>query len=261
MDEFLAIATSLPTAVYSVLVLISLGYWMVGLLGLAGDHGEGDGDVGDLGHGDADLDLDVGGGHGDADLDLDLDADADVGGHGHGHGHADAGHGDAGALEAVMGVLSFLRLRNAPLSITFSVLFLAAWAFTFLGVQYVLPHIPGPGWLGGTLLGLGALIPAIPTASLTTKPLAPLFKQHFAPGKHHLVGRVGVVRIGGRKGRSAQIRLKDPKSGEQGLLIRVAVDEDLKSGDEVLVVDYDDDRSAYVAEPMEKVLPSEKSEP
>jgi hypothetical protein len=256
LDEFLAITTSLPTAVYSVLVLISLGYWMVGMLGLAGDHGDGDADVGDFGHGDADVDLDVG----DADVDLDVgdaDVDLDVGG----HGHAAAGHGhEAGALDAVMGVMSFLRLRNAPLSITFSVLFLAAWACCFLGAQYVLPHIPGPGWLAGTLLGLGALLPAIPIASVVTKPLAPLFKQDFAPGKHHLVGRVGVVRIGGDKGKSAQIRLKDPRSGEKGLLIRVALEEDIASGDEVLLVDYDDDRHAYVAEPMEKVLPTKGTE-
>ncbi len=254
LEEFLAIATSFPTVVYTVLVLVSLGYWMISLVGLAGDHGDSDADLGDAGDdfghvdsADAHVDHADAGDVGDGDADVDVDAS-------HGHAHGDTSSG--GALDAVLSVLGFLRLRNAPLSITFSVLFLFSWLFTYFGARYAMPLIPGPGALGGSLVSLAALIASVPITSTLTKPLGALFKQDFAPGKRHLVGRVGVVRIGAQKGKSAQIRLKEPAKGEQGLLIRVAVEEDLESGDEVLLVDYDDDKKAYVAEPMEKVLPS-----
>jgi len=52
--------------------------------------------------------------------------------------------------------------------------------------------------------------------------------------------------------------LKDPAEGEKGLLIRVATDDKIHSGDEVLIVDYDEDKKAYLAEPMEAILPSKK---
>lgn len=154
-----------------------------------------------------------------------------------------------------MSALGALRLRHAPLSITFSVLFLFAWMLTFFGARYAVPLIPGPDALGGALVALGALIASVPITSLLTKPLGPFFKQNFAPNRHHLVGRVGVVRIAGGKDGSAQIRLKDPSKGEKGLLIRVATEENLKSGDEVLLVEYDDEKKAYLAEPMASVLP------
>ena len=264
LEEFLAIATSFPTSVYTVLVLISLVYWMVSVVGLAGDHGDGDADVGDAGDadfgdaGDADFgdagDADVGD-MGESDLG---DAGAHSAGHAHGHGSHGADAHDGGALDAVMGLLTILRLRNAPLSITLSVLFLSAWVITYFGTLFGLPLVGGVNWLTGSALGALALLPAIPLTSLITMPLGPLFKQQYAPGRRHLVGRVGVVRIAGGKDGSAQIRLKDPAEGEKGLLIRVATDDDIHSGDEVLIVDYDEEKKAYLAEPMESVLPSKK---
>ena len=93
MEEFLALTLSLPTAVYTVLVLASLMYWMVSFVGLVGlDSGDGHADVGDA---------DVG--------------DVDAAGHGHAHGSADSA---GGVLDAISGLLSVLRLRHAPLSVT-----------------------------------------------------------------------------------------------------------------------------------------------
>jgi len=220
LEEFLAIATSFPTSVYTVLVLISLVYWMVSVVGLAGDHGDGDADLGDAGDadfgdaGDADFgdagDADFGDA-GDADVGDVGDSDlGDVGAHGHGHGSHGADAHDGGALDGVMGLLTLLRLRNAPLSITLSVLFLSAWVITYFGTLFGLPLVGGVNWLTGSVLGALALVPAIPLTSLMTMPLGPLFKQQYAPGRRHLVGRVGVVRIAGGKNGSAQIRLKEP---------------------------------------------------
>ena len=269
MDEFLAIALSYPTVVYSVLVVASVMYWLATFVGLADlDSSHGDADAGhlDAGHGDADL------GHADlghADL-----GHADLGDFGEADGDAGSRHLDAaaressaeqddaskpsaqrgGVLDAVIGILAFLRLRNAPLSITLSVVFLTAWILTFFGVLFGLPLLGGSS-LFGALIALASLVVAIPVASLATKPLAGLFRQDFAPGAHHLVGRVGVVRIGAAGSKTAQVRLKDATSGERGLLLRVATDEALTAGDEVLLVDFDEEEKAYVAEPMKSVLP------
>lgn len=255
MDEFLAIALSYPTVVYTVLLAVSVIYWMVGLLGFGLDSADGHVD----GHIDGDMDFDAGevGGHGHAHGDITPEGHLDVEAEASSESDADArsrGSRPTGVLAAVFGILGFLRLRNAPLSITLSLLFLTAWAGTFFGVHYLLPAIGGSA-LVSTLIAAAAMGVAIPVTSLVTRPLKGVFEQRFAPGARHLVGRVGVVRIGSTSGGRVQVRLKDAAAGEKGLLLRVAVDDALEPGDEVLLVDFDDEAKSYVAEPMKAVLP------
>lgn len=258
MEEFLAITLSYPTVVYAVLLAASVIYWLVGLLGFGLDSADGHVD-----------------GHIDGDLDLDLDGDV---GHAHVHGditpegqidaEADAGDSDApdskagqktGVLDAAFGILTFLRLRNAPLSITLSLLFLTAWLATFFGVLYLSPLF-GSSALIGTLIAAAAMVVAIPVTSIATRPLKGVFTQRFAPNARHLVGRVAVVRIGSTSSGRVQVRLKDAEAGEKGLLLRVAVDDALEPGDEVLLVDFDDKVKSYVAEPMTAVIPESRHE-
>ena len=258
MDEFLAISFSYPTVVYTVLLTVSVIYWLIGLLGFGLDSADGHVD----GHIDGDLDFDPGevGGHGHVHGDVTpeghLDVEADAGDAGDSD-RADKVTSKTGALGAVFGLLAFLRLRNAPLSITLSLLFLTAWLATFFGVLYLMPTLGGSALIG-TLIAAGAMVLAVPVTSIATRPLRGVFTQRFAPGARRLVGRVAVVRVGTTSSGRVQVRLKDAEPGEKGLLLRVAVDEELEPGDEVLLVDFDRDEKAYVAEPMKSVIPESR---
>ncbi|MEZ4252515.1 MAG: hypothetical protein R3B99_30260, partial [Polyangiales bacterium] len=129
MDEFLAIATSFPTAVYAALLLMSMLYWLIGMIGLV------DGDAG----------LDGAGAKIDGAADGALEAaSAKIDGAADGaleaasakiDGAAEAVEGAGGVLASIASILGLLRLRNAPLTITLTALWLFAFAASFLGAR------------------------------------------------------------------------------------------------------------------------------
>jgi hypothetical protein len=97
MEDFLATVLSFPTVVYTTGLGLVLVYWLTVILGA--------------------LDVDIFGVDGDLDLDVDV---------------AD---GNAEGLSGLTSILTVLRLRHAPLTVTFSVVTLAAWLFSYVGAR------------------------------------------------------------------------------------------------------------------------------
>ncbi|MBX3251182.1 MAG: hypothetical protein KF901_28655 [Myxococcales bacterium] len=233
MEELLAIAFAFPTVVYTALVLVSLVYWLVGIVGLV------DMDLG------ADGAVEAAAGKVDGALDA---AEVD--------GAVDASEATDGIFSSLHSLLSALRLRHAPLTITASVLFLFAWVFSYLGARYLAPVVPGPELVGQLAVFLGALVPAVPLTSLLTRPLGPLFQRNPGRGKRDLLGHTGRVRISAAVGERAQIRVR---IGGDDLLLRARADAELPTGAEVLLVDYDEANDTFIAEPMSAVMNDESS--
>lgn len=252
MDEFLAIAFSFPTAVYTVLALASMFFWLIGMIGLVdGDLGlDGAAEAANI-DGAADGALEAAGAKLDGATEAvsaKLDGAAEAAG-----AKVD---GASGALSAVASILNALRLRNAPLTITLTVLWLFAWAASFLGTRYVAPMLPG---IAGELLVLfGALVPAIPLTSIATRPLAGLFAKNPGRSKRDLLGQTARVRIAADVGERAQVRVR---IGGDDLLLRVRADSALPKDTEVLLVDYDAKTDTFVAESMSEVLDAGSSDP
>lgn len=246
MDEFLSIAFAFPTLAYTVLVVASMIYWVVGMIGLV----------------DADLGLDgAAGAEVDGAVDGAMEAaggkiDAVV------EGAAEAAEGvdgDAGGfLGSLVSLLSALRLRNAPLTITASVLSLCAWVFAYLGTRHVAPLLPGPALVGQLVVLFGALVPAVPLTSLLTKPLAGVFAKNEGRGKRALLGHTAKVRIAADVGERAQVRVR---IGGDDLLLRVRAETALPKDADVLLVDYDAKSDTFVVEPMSEVLDAGRSDP
>jgi len=116
MQEFLDTAFSLPTVLFTGTLGVVLLYWVTVMVGAL------------------DLDvLDPGGAADGVDGAMELDADVDL--------DAD------GAVGGLAGVLTALRLRHAPVTVTFSVLTLLGWLGSFFGSRYLAPLIPGGAWL------------------------------------------------------------------------------------------------------------------
>jgi hypothetical protein len=254
MDEFLAASLSFPTVVFTVLLLISLVYWLLVIIGALGldmldaDHGGDAGHVdlhhGDVGHGDV--------GHGDV-------GHADAHAHADAHGHADAdghAHGHNGeGLGALPTLLWVLKLNAVPMTIVLSLVFFWSWLACHLGTHFVIGY--GAHW-GIELAWLtGAVVLALPLTSLSVRPIAPLFRSRPAARKAALVGQIVMVDTSRVDGRFGNARAED---GGAGLIVEIRCEaaNSLTRGDRALVVSYDDARDVYEVTPIDDIIPSDK---
>ncbi len=231
MNEFLNTALSLPTLAFTVMLGITLLYWlsvMVGMLDLEvfDPGGALDGVDGTLDGIDG-----VGGG---ADAELDVDGDGGAGG------------GLAGALHA-------LRLRYAPLTVIFSFIALFGWTTSFFGARYLYPLLPLGGLLSGVIVALAALLVAWPLTALVTRPLAPLFKTEPALANRDLIGSVVTVKTGRVDKGFGQATLQNGQ-GELLLKVRCDAEFELTRGDHALIVAWDEASKAFDLEPMDALM-------
>jgi hypothetical protein len=220
MEDFLATVLSFPTVVYTTGLGVVLVYWLTVILGA--------------------LDVDVFGVDGDLDMDVDIDvADAD---------------GGADGVSGLAAILTALRLRHAPLTVSVSVLTLAAWLFSYVGTRVLVPLLPLPSSVSAALVGLAALGLALPVTSLVTRPLGPLFVLHQGKNKQSFVGGMCTVRTGRVDGKEGQALIED---GGAGLLVRVRCDDPLAlaRGDQAIITAYDADEDVYDVEPLRALLP------
>lgn len=267
MAHLLGIALSFPVVVYTVLLGVSLVYWIFVVVGAA--------HVNLLGDGAADgaldgLDGGVDGGLGaDGGLDGGVDGALDGAAKGALEGAAkaaldgvkagafDADGGGDGHDGAFTGMLASLRLRSAPATVVLSVLVLFSWLFTVFGVQIMRAE---GGLFHGALASLAdvALLLLAPIASLVPtsfaiRPLARVFAPPKAAANRDLVGKLCTIRTGTVTDRFGEALLDD---GGAGIVVRVRVDGEstLKRGDQAVIVGYDPDRQEFTVAPMDGLL-------
>src|SRR5689334_1197207 len=191
MGHFLALALAFPTVVYTVMLGVSLVYWVFVMVGAA--------HVNLLGEGAADA-------AGDAAADAALDGVAKgalegatkgmlEGAADHLEGSADGEIGDA-SDGGPGGVLAALKLRSAPATVVLSTIILFAWIFCMLGMELT----AGVGGITGTVIHLSLLllapIAALLPASVCVRPLAKVFTPPNATKNENLVGQVCRIRTG-----------------------------------------------------------------
>ncbi|MCA9537452.1 MAG: DUF1449 family protein [Myxococcales bacterium] len=266
MTEFLHAVLAFPTVIYTVLLVVTLVYWLFVVIGAldvdaldVGDAADGladgaaDGLADGLADGAADGLADGAAealGHGAADAIGDGAAEAL--GHGadgvaEGAGHA-AGEASHGAASGIAGLLSALRLRSAPLTVVISLIILIAWSLSMLGMNN-LSHLLPYGVLAA-LVGVGAFVVAVPITSLLVRPLGKVFISHTARSRADAVGHTCVVTTGRVDQRFGQA---DCKIGGDFLRIEVRCDpaRGLRRGQEALIIEYDREREAYLVEPLD----------
>lgn len=258
--NFLAVALSFPSVVYTVLLGIALVYWVFVMVGAAHLDALGDGAADGAADAAADGAADAMGGHLDAGhVDAGHLDGADGGGDGlDGADGADAGHAHTGALA---GMMASLKLRSAPATVVLSMIVLYSWLFSIFGMQATAAWIP-QGMVGLARFAVFFLAPllALPFTSISIRPLAPIFAPPHAAKHEQLVGKVCTVRTGTVTDRFGEALLED---GGAGLVVRVRVDtgETLKRGDQVVIVGYDDERQEFRVAPMDNLLDDERDEP
>lgn len=242
-------AAAFPTVILTILLGIVLVYWLFVILGtLDLDLFSGDADIGG-GHGGHDF----GGGHDIGGHDI---GGHDIGGH-HGGHHADVDMGDGSYLAKSGGLVNLLRplgLSRVPLTITMTFIILSSWTFCLLIIYYLTQIWPdGPRWLIGALGFFGSLFLSIPVTALLITPLGPMFHTEPSKTRADYLGSVCEITTGHVDTEFGQAKIEE---GGDVLVIHVRCDsgKQFKRYSKALVISYDDEREAYVIEPMDDML-------
>lgn len=206
MTPFYQTVTSFPTAIYSVLLIVCALYWVVAVLGI--------------------VDLEV--------IDIDLDGDIDS---------ADSDS----VQEGIAGLLHRLGLGGVPLTIVLTFISIIGWLIcyytTFHGAK-LLPDLIVIRLLAGLLIFVLATYVAVLATAQLIKPLRAMFKKLDYNETKHILGQVVVVRSALVNQSKGEAELND---GGAGLLlnIRSTGDDEFSKGDEVVVVEYLEEKNLY----------------
>lgn len=237
MSPFVTEILAFPTVIFTILLSLSLLYWLVSLLGLAGADGleaadgaiegaldgafDGPADVGDLGDS---MDLRGGG----------LDAATLA---------ADAADEPKKRAQRTFSTPSKPKLP-APLRLSLFSMF--AWVTSFLLMHNISGASSNVAWIA--LIGVGSASVGLLLSRVLARPLAPLFAEAPSVRSYDMVGKECEITTGNVNEQFGQARIDD---GEAGMVINVQCEPGrLSRGDMALIVDYDDLKSVYRVEPL-----------
>ncbi|MEM9693205.1 MAG: glycine zipper family protein [Myxococcota bacterium] len=173
---------------------------------------------------------------------------------------AGAKDGGAEAVGNATGLLHVLKLRRAPITVTFSFIVFFGWVASYLFQSLLGPLVSPlvPGWVAGVAFLLASFAIALPLTSLATKPLERVFKTQGANRRTDYIGSVCAVRSGQADATFGQAEVT---LGYDHMIIPVRIDVGtLRKGQRGLIVDYDEEREAYIIEAYDQLLASEQAE-
>ncbi|MBN8612138.1 MAG: DUF1449 family protein [Deltaproteobacteria bacterium] len=233
MDELLAILFSMPTLPWTCLVIASVVYWLTVILGAL--------EIDVLGGAEGKAMADVGHGH-------------DVGDMGHAHDVSHDGIADgAAAKEGVLTLLlSTLKLRSVPVTISLSFLGLFGWIVSYVLAKHVGPLLPLPALATQTLIATVTFVVSLLATSAAVRPLAPLFTLRQGTKHRDLVGKVVRITTGRVDGKFGEGHLDDGAAGLQ-LQVRCADPDALARDDEALILGWDAKSESFEVEPMSAI--------
>ncbi len=214
MGRVLEVSFGFPTVIFTTLLLISVGYWLLTTL-LGGGGGDG-----------LDLDLDV-------DLDLDLELESDVG-------------------TGLSGLLRTFHLHHIPLSLTFTLLSLFGWAVSVIATSLTTDS-GSASFLPALAIFLGALIVSGLITGRIGQALRPVFAPNPAPGRDDLIGRICIVQTGSVSSTFGQAEVVDSEHGSHLIQVRCEQANELRQGSQALIVTVDGDGLFQISPDVEAV--------
>lgn len=218
--EVLHHAFSMPTAIFSVLLILVILYWLVSLLGLFS-------------------------------LEMFEAADglADGAAEGLAEGLADAAEGleEIGESDRPGMMRGF---GEVPRSISWSLIIFFAWLFSLLATIYLprYTEIAMHGLAAVAVVGVVSLALAVAATAVAIQPLRKAMVAGYGPTRNDLVGRVCIVRTQRVNERFGQAELDD---GSSILQVRNPQRYDFTGGSRALIYEYDPAREVFYIMPME----------
>lgn len=226
MDEFLSVATSFPTAVYSVLLCVVTVHWLLSALGI--------------------LEIDTLDGL----LPDHIGTDGLHGAHGaHAHGGHDVhgGH-DAHGTEhgGLSGLLMKFGLHGVPIMVVITIIAIVGWASCFFFDLYVLSRMTlgAFGVAADIATAFGGLLLSIPVARIVLAPVRRIMRRFESVSQRPLLGRYAEVRSAEVTKTHGQVWLDD---GGAGLILQVRAETSgqFVRGDRVVLIEYLEQQNAY----------------
>jgi hypothetical protein len=206
VDTFLTIATSFPTAIYSVLMIVVVAHWLFAALGI--------------------LEIDT----------VDGLLPDEFGGDG----------ADGAEPSGIGGLLMKFGLHGVPVMVIVTIIAIVGWTFTYFLDLHVLSRLSlgAFGVLADIGALIGGLLLSIPIARIVLAPVRRLLRHNEPVTQRPLLGRYAEVRSpeitqhhgtawveDGGAGLILQVRCETP-----GLFVR---------GDRVVLIEYIDEDNAY----------------
>lgn len=171
------------------------------------------------------IDLDFSG-----DVELDVDSDVSVGG--------------------LTGLMLTFGLTGVPFTLVISIITLICWLISFYLQLYILTWLPS-GWLYyllGSLSSFIVFLVSLPLTAIVIRPLKGMFNSVETTTSHHLVGKNATVATVTVSETFGQARLF--LNGAEILLnVRSDPQYSLKTGDNVLLIEYVQEKHAYIVAP------------
>ena len=206
MNEFLNIATSFPTAIYSVLLLVVTAHWLLSALGV--------------------LEIDT--------LDGLLPDDLGVDG------------ADSGEPGGIGGVLLKFGLHGVPVMIIFTIIAIVGWTFCYFIDLHVLSGMDLGllDVVAETATAVGGLLLSIPVARAVLAPVRRLLRRYEPVTQRPLLGRYAEVRSPEITQTHGTACIDDGGAGLI-LQVRADVSGRFVRGDRVVLIEYLEEQNAY----------------
>lgn len=254
MAEFLSTAFTMPTAVWSVLLVLVIFYWTISLFGifdlemLDGLDGAAEGltSVADA----ADGMLDAADGMLDGAEGFLEGAEGLIDG-------AD-GLAEGPALEAKPGFFDNVGFGEVPRIITLSLVTIFGWTTSFFGTSWLEQSswVEGLGILASNSLLVGSGVAAaslglgIVGAAVAIQPLRRLLKFHVGPSRNEFIGRTCIVKTTRVDAEFGQAEM------DTGQLVQVRNrgGETFERGEKVVIFDYDKAHEVFLITPLDDEL-------
>lgn len=205
MGRLIEVSLGFPTVIFTTLLLIALGYWLIAAFS---------------GNIDLEIDADVG------------DVGTDVGDVG-----ADGGTADGGGF--LGNLLQSFDLHHMPITVVFTVIALVGWATSGIVTSITTTSGGSAGLLVGVFTALGALIFSVFMAGRIGRMLRPFFVAALPVRRADLVGRICTVRTGRVDRSFGQAEVNDAEKAAHTIQIRCTIDNELAAGSQALIVDVD----------------------
>lgn len=205
MEQFLLNISSFPTAIFTTVNVVIIGIWFIIAFGL--------------------IDLDV--------LDLSIDIDVDT---------------DPNSVSGIASYLVTLGLSGVPIFIVLTIIFFVSWIISYIAVKYGLfwNNFDSIRYIVGFVILAASFLASIPITAQFVKPLRRLFSKlnHDSTTSQSLIGKQCVVRT-----TKVNESFGEAECINQGasliLKIRASENYQLKNGDLVRIIEFDQKSSAY----------------
>lgn len=214
MGRVIEVSLGFPTVIFTTLLLIALGYWIIAILSGS----------------------------------LDFEIDADVGDVSDGGGSDGSGSGFMGSL------LQSFDLHHMPLTVVFSVIAIVGWATSAILTLITTTSGGSAGVLVGVFIALGALVVSVFMAGRVGRLLRPFFVAALPVRHADLIGRICTVRTGRVDRAFGQAEVVDSEAATHTIQVRCAIENDLMSGAQALIVDVDADGRFIVSPDVDGIV-------